>query len=70
MWGWDPNPGPGDEQALFREPFVLAEWLARWLAGTLTQPLLIEDPVTGQWRGATDEDYARFLTEPGPGLGP
>jgi hypothetical protein len=60
MWGWDPNPGPGGEQALFPEPFVLAEWLARWLAGTHTQPLLIEDPVTGQWRGARDEDYARF----------
>lgn len=60
IWGWDPNPGPGGEQALFPEPLVLAEWLARWLAGTLTQPYLIEDPVTGQWRGATDEDYRRF----------
>jgi hypothetical protein len=39
---------------------VFTEWLARWLAGTLTQPFLIEDPVTGQWRGTTDEDYRRL----------
>ena len=60
VWGWDPKTGAEGERALFPEPFVLAEWLARWLAGTLTQPFLIEDPVTGQWRGATDEDYRRL----------
>jgi hypothetical protein len=30
-WGWDPNPGPVDRQALFPQPLFLAEWLDRWV---------------------------------------
>jgi hypothetical protein len=63
MWGWDPNPGPVDRQALYREQVALAGWLSRWLIGTLYQPALVQDPVTQQWRGATDEEYAQWIAE-------
>ncbi len=63
MWGWDPNPGPVDQQALYREPVAFAEWLSRWLAGKLYQPVLVQDPVTQQWRGATDREYAQYMAE-------
>lgn len=59
MWGYDPNPAPG-EHDLYPEPVALAGWLARWLDGTLRQPCVFQDPVTGQWRGMTDEDWARL----------
>ena len=64
MWGWDPNPGPGDVKALYPQPLSLAAWLGRWVERTLYQPWLIEDPVTGTWRGATDDDYAEASAEP------
>lgn len=57
MWGYDPNPGPTGDAALFPQPYGLAEWLARWLEGRDHQPWLIEDDAGG-WRGATDDDYA------------
>lgn len=57
MWGYDPNPGPTGDAALFPQPYGLAEWLARWLDGRDQQPWLIEDDAGG-WRGATDADYA------------
>jgi hypothetical protein len=60
MWAWDPNPAPADVHPLFPEPVAFAEWLARWLGGTLIQPVFIQDPGTGQWRGATDEDWERL----------
>lgn len=63
MWGWDPNPGPCDAQALYPQPLGLAGWLARWIDNRLYQPWLIEDPISGTWRGATDDDYAEMLAE-------
>jgi hypothetical protein len=63
MWAWDPNPGPVDRQALYREPVALAQWLSRWLAGKLYQPVLVQDPVTQRWRGATDQEYAHYMAE-------
>jgi hypothetical protein len=60
MWGCDPNPAPEGISPLFREPLTLAQWLGRWIEGRLEQPWLIEDPNTGTWRGATDEDFARL----------
>jgi hypothetical protein len=60
MWGCDPNPAPEGISPLFREPLTLAQWLGRWIEGRLEQPWLIEDPDTGTWRGATDEDFARL----------
>jgi hypothetical protein len=57
VWGFDPTEH-GDERGLFPEPFALAGWFARWMDGTLNQPCIFWDPVTGQWRGARDEDWA------------
>jgi hypothetical protein len=61
MWGYDPNPAPAPgEHDLYPEPVTLVGWLARCLDGTLRQPCLFQNPVTGQWRGMTDEDWARL----------
>jgi hypothetical protein len=64
VWCWrDPNPGPVGVNALYPQSLDLADWLGRWVERTLYQPRLIEDADTGTWRGATDDDYARFLAE-------
>lgn len=65
MWAWDPNPAPDDDigKALFPQPISFREWLARWLDQRLYQPALVQDPNTGQWRGATDEEYATWMAE-------
>ncbi len=63
MWGWDPNPGPTDGQALFPEPFTLAGWLDRWVRGKLCQPTLVRDAGTEQWRGATEQEHAQWIAE-------
>jgi hypothetical protein len=59
MWACDPNPGIDDD--VFREPLDLATWLERWVDGNLHQPAIIEDPDTGEWRPATDEDWAEWI---------
>jgi hypothetical protein len=66
MWGWDPNPAPDDDPgvALFRESTTFVEWLSRWVEGRLCQPVLVEDPDTGEWRGATDEEQTEWASEP------
>lgn len=56
MWACDPNPGI--EEDVFPQPLTLSEWLERWVDGRLYQPGLVEDPETGEWRPATDEDWA------------
>jgi hypothetical protein len=61
MWGWDPNPGPVDRQALFPQPLTLAGWLDRWVRCQLCQPALVQDPDTRQWRGATEQEYAQWI---------
>ena len=63
MWAWDPNPGPNDERALFRQPVTLAEWLRKWVDRRLYQPTLVQDERTGHWRGATDEEIAGWLAD-------
>lgn len=65
MWGWDPNPAPDHELgvALFAQGMAFAEWLARWVEGRLYQPALVEDPITGRWRGATDHEHAAWMAE-------
>jgi hypothetical protein len=55
MWSFDPNPGG---PPLFLEPFDFSVWLQRWVDGQLKQPALMQDETTGEWRGATDEDWA------------
>jgi hypothetical protein len=63
MWGWDPNPAPHDDldKALFREDMTLCQWLAQWVAGQLYQPVLVQDPESGAWRGATHEEKAAWM---------
>lgn len=63
MWGWDPNPGPVDRQALFPQSLALAGWLDRWVRCTLCQSALVRDPDTQQWRGATEQEYAQWAAE-------
>ena len=64
MWGWDPNAAPDDiGTALFAQSITLREWLARWVGGRLYQPALVQDPDTGQWRAATDEEHAEWMAE-------
>ena len=59
MWAVDPNPAPEEEiaAALFRQDMTLASWLLRWTESRLHQPWLVQDPNTGDWRGATDADW-------------
>jgi hypothetical protein len=65
MWGWDPNPVPDDDvpKALFIESMTLNSWLERWIDGRLNQPAVLEDPSTGEWRGATDQDWSQWSAE-------
>jgi hypothetical protein len=63
VWGWDPNPQHDADLMLFRQSMAFEEWLERWVGGRLDQPALVEDPETGSWRGATDEDYAAWAAE-------
>ncbi|GAA0568910.1 hypothetical protein GCM10009546_34600 [Actinomadura livida] len=58
MWAIDPNPAPvGHHQdSLFPQHFSMAEWMRRWVEGTLRQPWLLQDQKTGRWRGATDAE--------------
>ncbi|MGV9806692.1 hypothetical protein [Micromonospora chersina] len=56
MWGFDPNSGLA-ERSFFPEGISLTEWLIRWLRGRLRQPMLVQDPQTGAWRGATDAEH-------------
>src|SRR5262245_60485454 len=58
MWGFDPNPMPYEEEdkALFRQTMTFAEWLGRWTERRLYLPAVVQDPTTGEWRGATEEE--------------
>lgn len=63
MWGYDPNPAPAGISAMFAQQMTITEWFARWVGGRLYQPWLVEDPITGEWRGATDADYLAMFEE-------
>jgi len=64
MWGWDPNPAPRGDlgKALFKEELSFCEWLGRWVNGRTYQPVLVEDPDSGEWRCATEEEKAMWMT--------
>ncbi|WP_150254343.1 SMI1/KNR4 family protein [Nocardiopsis deserti] len=49
MWAIDPNPAPGDglDVMLFPQEFTFAEWMRRWVDGTLRQPQLLLGKNTG-----------------------
>jgi hypothetical protein len=38
-------------------------WLGRWVEGRLHQPAVLEDPETGEWRAATDDEIEAWLAE-------
>jgi hypothetical protein len=65
MWAWDPNPAPADDigKALFREELSFREWIARWIDRRLYQPALVQDPESGEWRGATEAEMAAWMAE-------
>ncbi|WP_144121728.1 hypothetical protein [Catellatospora sichuanensis] len=65
IWGSDPNPGPADVSCEFPQGMTISEWFALWLENRLYQPWLLEDDSTGQWRGATLEDYENMLATEG-----
>jgi hypothetical protein len=45
----------------FPQGMTIADWFRKWLDGRLYQPWLREDPLTGEWRGATNaETEAEF----------
>jgi hypothetical protein len=48
---------------VFPQHVGVAEWFAKWLDGRLYQPWLMEDPSTGQWRGATDAEHEAALAQ-------
>jgi hypothetical protein len=54
MFGWDPNPVADDDDVpFFEQEYTLEAWLGAWLDGSLRQPWLIIDPISGQYRGLT-----------------
>jgi hypothetical protein len=63
VWGWDPNPGPVDETALFPSETTFADWLDKWIDGRLYQPTLVQDDATGIWRGATHAEMELWIAE-------
>jgi hypothetical protein len=65
MWAWDPNPAPSDDigKALFKEELSLCEWLGRWIKRRSFQPCLVQDPDSDEWRGATEEEKAMWMSE-------
>lgn len=64
MWGFDPNSGL--DEPFFPEGISLTEWLSRWLDGRLRQPWLVQDPQTGEWRGATEAEHEASAADNNP----
>jgi hypothetical protein len=63
MWGFDPNPVEAIEDAFFPQELNFTDWLSLWIDGTLYQPWALEDPATGEWRGATNDESAAMFDE-------
>ena len=63
VWGCDPNPAPDGVSCAFSQHMTIVDWFSKWVEGTLHQPWLVQDPTTGEWRGATDAEYAEMLEE-------
>lgn len=61
--GYDPNPAPAGVPCTFPQHLTIVDWFSKWVEGTLYQPWLAQDPTTGEWRGATDAEYAEMLEE-------
>jgi hypothetical protein len=65
VWGCDPNPSPSGVSTMFPQHMSIADWFAKWVDGTLHQPWLVQDPTTGEWRGATDAEYVAMIQDAG-----
>jgi hypothetical protein len=64
IYGWDPNPvPPTDDIPFFEQEYVLRSWLNAWLDTTLQPPLLLHDPATARYRGATIEETVSAMSE-------
>jgi hypothetical protein len=63
VWGYDPNPAPAGVSCAFPQHMTIIDWCSNWVEGTLYQPWLVQDPTTGEWRGATDAEYAEMFQE-------
>jgi hypothetical protein len=63
IWGYDPNPAPAGVSAIFPQHMTVADWFGRWIDGRLQQPWLMQDPVTGVWRGATEAESQAMIEE-------
>jgi hypothetical protein len=59
---------PAAVACMFPQHMTVVDWFSKWAEGTLHQPWLVQDPMTGVWRGATDAEYAELLEDAfGPG---
>ncbi|WP_149261996.1 hypothetical protein [Actinomadura sp. K4S16] len=63
VWGSDPNPAPDGVPCAFPQHMTIVDWFSKWTEGTLYQPWLVQDPTNGEWRGATDAEYAEMLED-------
>jgi hypothetical protein len=63
--GCDPNPAPDGVDCAFPQGLTIVDWFEKWAAGTLYQPWLLQDPETGEWRGATEAETREMLDEAG-----
>ncbi|MEV0899719.1 hypothetical protein [Actinoplanes sp. NPDC049802] len=61
VWGYDPNGF--DAAEAFPQHMTVVDWFAKWAEGRLYQPWLVQDPATGELRGATDEEYEEMIAE-------
>lgn len=65
MWTLDPNPVEAITDALQPQEMALVEWLALWVQGVLFQPWVLQDPATGAWRSATNEESRALSADDG-----
>ncbi|MCW2144540.1 hypothetical protein BXY51_009146 [Actinoplanes cyaneus] len=70
IWGSDPNPAPDGVSCAFPQHMTIVDWFSKWVEGTLRQPWLVQDSTTGEWRGATDTEYAEMIEEAFGSTGP
>ena len=64
IFGWDPNPvEPEDDVPFFSQEYSIDSWFQTWLSGTLPQPLLVYEPESRTYRGATIEETRSAMAE-------